>query len=148
MKEPFQLYHGSPRPLEGTHLQPSLGDDSEERPENNQLAVYAADRRDLALVMAMFACSDVTGGSLDEYKDGTLQGKIYGRYPSQKYIWLHHLPSQTFTQTKIDSHQYVSLVPVRPIKTEKVLVADIIHLVPLGTQEETDRWVKKYGTKK
>ena len=44
------LYHGSPRKLVGEKLNPSGGDDSKVRPENNLFAVYATDRKDLAIV--------------------------------------------------------------------------------------------------
>jgi hypothetical protein len=66
------LYHGSSNKLIGDKLNPSLGEDSEERPENNQLAVYATDREDLAIVRAMIGCEDVLGGSIDGYNDDIL----------------------------------------------------------------------------
>ena len=148
MSRPNVLYHGSSRELEGETLNPSWGDDSEERPENNLFAVYATDRKDLAVVMAMIGCKDVLGGSIDEYQDGKLNARIYGNYPSQEYIYLHYLPTDTFEQTKIDEHQFVSLVPVKPIKTEKIRVRDYLHLARIATKEETDKWIKKYGKKK
>ena len=144
MKKIKVLYHGSSRKLVDEKLNPSWGDDSEERPENNQFAVYATDRKDLAIVMAMFGCKDVIGGSIDEYQDGKLNARIYGNYPSQEYIYLHHLPTEMFKQTKIDKHQFVSSVPVKPIKTEKVRVEDYTYLARIATKEETEKWIKKY----
>ena len=137
------LYHGSSRKIEGK-LKPSWGDDSEERPENNLFAVYATDRKDLAIVMAMIGCKDVIGGSIDEYKEGKLNARIYGSYPKQEFIYLYHLPAKTFKKTKIDKHQFVSLISVRPIKVEKIKVKDYHHLAKLGTKKETDVWIKKY----
>jgi len=145
MKKPRYLYHGSPRKLVGEKLNPSWGDDSEERPENNLFAVYATDRKDLAIVMAMIGCKDVIGGSIDEYQDGKLNARIYGNYPDQEFIYLYHLPVETFKQTKIDEHQFVSLVAVKPIKTEKIRVEDYHHLARLATKDETTKWIKKYG---
>jgi len=139
------LYHGSPRKLVGEKVKPSLGDDSEIRPENNLFAVYATDRKDLAIVMAMIGCKDVIGGSIDEYQNGKLNARIYGKYPKQEFIYIHHLPAETFKQTKIDKHQFVSLVAVTPIRTEKIRVKDHHHLARLGTKEETTAWIKKYG---
>ena len=141
------LFHGSPRPLIGETLHPSWGDDSEERPENNQLAVYATDRKDLAIVMAMIGCADVLGGSIDEYDNDVLQARIYGNYPAQEYVYVHTLPAETFTQTQIDKHQFVSLVPVKPIKTEKIKVKEYQHLARIASQEEADGWLQKYGEK-
>jgi len=142
------LYHGSSKKLVGKKLNPSWGDDSEERPENNLFAVYATDRKDLAIVMAMIGCEEVIGGSIDEYKMGKLNARIYGNYPKQKYIYLHYLPTETFKQTKIDKHQFVSFKAVKPIKTEKIILKDYHHLVRIATKEETIKWVKKYGLKK
>jgi len=48
-KEIQYLYHGSSNKLRGDKLNPSQGEDSEERPENRLLAVYATDRKDLAI---------------------------------------------------------------------------------------------------
>ncbi len=145
MKKINVLYHGSPRKLVGKKLNPFYGDDSEERPENNLLAVYATDRKDLAIVMAMMACKDVIGGSIDKYKKSKLDARIYGNYPNQKLIYLHHLPVKTFKQTKIDKHQFVSLVAVKPIRTEKISVKDYNHLLRPATKDETAKWTKKYG---
>ena len=139
------LYHGSPRKLVGKKLNPSWGDDSEERPENNSFAVYATDRKDLAIVMAIFRCKGIIGGSIDEYQEGKLNARIYGDYPSQEFIYLHHLPIKTFKQTKIDKHQFLSLVAVKPIKTEKIKVKDYHHLLRIATKKETAEWIKKYG---
>ena len=139
------LYHGSSRRLVGEKLNPSYGDDSKERPENNLLAVYATDRKDLAIVMAMIACKDIIGGSIDKYKKSKLDARIYGNYPDQEFIYLHHLPVKTFKQTKIDNHQFVSLVAVKPIRTKKIRVKDYHHLLRPATKDETDKWIKKYG---
>jgi len=148
MQKPSVLYHGSSKKLVGSKLNPSWGDDSEERPENNLFAVYATDKRDTAIVMAMFSCKDVIGGSLDGYKNGKLIARIHGGYPKQEFVYVHHLPADTFEQTKINKHQFVSLVPVKVIKTEKVRVSEYHHLARLATKDETDDWIKKYGTKK
>ena len=89
--KPQLVYHGRSKKLVGKKLNPSWGDDSEERPENNLFAVYATDRKDLAIVMAMIGCKDVMGGSIDKYKKGKLNARIYGSYPNQEFIYLHHL---------------------------------------------------------
>jgi hypothetical protein len=146
MDMPKVLYHGSPNKLKGETLNPSYGDDSEERPENNLLAVYATDLKDTAIVMAMIACKGVKGGSLDGYKDGKLIARLHGNYPKQEFVHLHYLPTETFKVTKINKHQFVSLVAVKPIKTEKVKVKENTHLVRIATKEETDKWIKKYKT--
>ena len=139
------LFHGSPNKLIGNKLNPSQGDDSDERPENNQFGVYATDRKDLAIVMGILGCKDVIGGSIDEYEKGKLNTRIYGEFPKQEYIYVYHLPVETFNQTEIDKHQFVSLVSVKPIKVEKLKVKDFTYLIQKATKEETDYWMKKYG---
>jgi hypothetical protein len=47
------LFHGSSNKLIGEKLNPSQGEDSEERPENNIFGVYATDRKDLAIAMGI-----------------------------------------------------------------------------------------------
>jgi len=138
------LYHGSSEKLQGDKLNPSQGEDSEERPENRLLAVYATDRKDLAIVMGILGCKDVFGGSIEEYSEGKLNAVIYGDFPKQEFIYLHYLPMETFKQTKIDIHQFVSDVAVTPIKTEKIRIKDFYNLFRVGTKKESEDWAKKY----
>ena len=142
--KPKYLYHGSSTKLVGEKLNPSWGDDSEERPENNLFAVYTTDRKDLAIVMAMIGCKDVLGGSIYEYEKDKLNARIYGNYPNQEFIYLYYLPIETFKQTKIDKHQFASLVEVETIRTEKIIIKNYHHLVRLATKNETAKWIKKY----
>lgn len=139
------LFHGSSNELSGDFLNPSQGKDVAERPENNYFAVYATDRKDLAIAMAIIGCSDTIGGSIDEYVDGKLNAKIYGDFPSQEYIFLHYLPIKSFKQTKIDEHQFYSLKVVKPLKTEKIRVKDYYHLFVVASEQETNNWIKKYS---
>ena len=141
-----KLYHGSSQKLNGEYLLPSQGDDDESRPENNLLAVYATDREDLAIVMAIIGCSDVIGGSIDEYTDkGKLNATLYGDFPKQQSIYVHELPSTTFTQTKIDKHQFVSLQKVKPLNTKQLNIAEYHQLFKRASPEQTRKWLEKYG---
>ena len=146
-KMPNVLYHGSPKTLIGDTLNPSQGDDSDERPENKLFGVYATDRKDFAIVMAIINCKDVLGGSIEGFTKNTIDAKIYGKLPKQKYVYLYTLAIKTFNPTKSIKHQFFSDVPVKPIKTEKILVSDYLHLIKRATEEETKRWIKKYGIK-
>jgi hypothetical protein len=138
------LFHGSSQPLKGETLNPSQAYDHPDRPENNLHAVYATDRKDLAIVMAIIACSDVVGGSIDGYVDGKLNARIYGEYPKQEFLYVHYLPEEGFVQTEIDKHQFVCEHAVQPIKTEQICIADFHHLVRIATQEETVAYKNKY----
>lgn len=147
MKKSKYLYHGSPNKLKGNTLNPSQGDDSDERPENKLFGVYASDRKDFAIAMAIMTCKDVLGGSIDGFKGGKIIARIYGKFPKQKYVYLYTVPSKTFRPTKTIEHQFISKVPVKPIKTEKIVVSDYLHLLKKATKEETKKWIKKYGIK-
>ncbi len=138
------LYHGSPNKLIGEKINPSQGKDSNERPENNKFAVYATDRRDFAIVMAITNCKDVLGGSIDGFTKDTIDSKIYGNFPKQKYIYLHILSKNTFNPSKSIQHQFVSKVAVKPVKTEKILVNDYRYLLKVASKKETEEWIKKY----
>ena len=63
----------------------------------------------------------------------------------QKFIYLHTLPAKTFNASKKIKHQFVSLVAVKPIRTEKIKVKDYHYLLRTATKDETNKWVKKYG---
>jgi len=144
---PNVLYHGSSKKLVGDTLNPSQGDDSDERLENKLFGVYATDRKDFAITMAIITCPGVIGGSIEGFTKTTIDAKIYGKLPKQKYIYLYTLPAKTFRPTKSIQHQFISDVPVKPIKTEKILVSDYLHLIKRATKEETKKWIEKYGIK-
>lgn len=144
MEDKEVLYHGSPNPLVGDKLRLSQGKDDPIRPENNEFGVYATSRKDLAIVMAIFGCKDCLGGSIDEYENNKLNATIYGDFPKQEYVYVHHLQKDAFKQLKIDPMQYVSLVAVKPIKTEKVKIQDYKHLLKVATEKQTQLWLKKY----
>ena len=138
------LYHGSSKELIGEKLNPSQGNDLDIRPENNKFAVYATNRKDLAIVMGILSCKDVIGGSINEYKNNKLNATIYGEFPKQEYIYLYTLPVQTFIQTKIDEYQFYSLESIKPIKTEKIKISNYYNLFKIGTKEEIEDWIRKY----
>jgi len=148
MAKPKVIYHGSPNLLIGETLNPSKGEDSIERPENNLLAVYGTDRKDLAIMMGVLGCKGVVGGSIDSYKGDKLNARIYGAFPKKKYVYIYHLLASSFKQTKIDKHQFVSFVAVRPLKVEKLEIIKFRYLIRRATKEETDCWVRKYKNKK
>jgi len=148
MVKPKVLYHGSPNKLIGDTLNPSKGEDSIERPENNLLAVYGTDRMDLAIVMGILGCKGVIGGSIDSYKGDKLNARIYGSFPKKKYIYLYYLPVSSFRQTKIDKHQFVSFIAVKPIKVEKLEIKRFRHLIRKATKVETECWMRKYKSEK
>jgi hypothetical protein len=142
----MKLYHGSPKKLIGETLNPSQGEDSDERPDNQIFGVYATDRKDFAIAMAILNCEGTLGGSINDLTKDKIDAKIYGDFPKQKYVYLHTLPIKTFIPSERIKNQFISKVPVKPIKTEKILISDYLHLIKKATKEETKKWVEKYKT--
>jgi len=139
------LYHGSPNKLIGDTLNLSEGTDSDERLENNLFGVYASDRKDFAIVIAIFNCKGVLGGSIEGFAKNKIDARIYGNFPKQKYVYIYVLPLKTFKRTKSIEHQFISDKPVKPIKIEKILISDYLYLIQRATEEQTQKWIKKYN---
>ena len=103
---------------------------------------------DMDAVSAYFNGDDVywheNDGS-ENFTKNTIDARIYGKLPKQKFIYLHTLPAKTFNASKKIKHQFVSLVAVKPIRTEKIKVKDYHYLLRTATKDETNKWVKKYG---
>lgn len=138
------LYHGSPYPLKGKTLDPSQGEDLEERPDNKVFAVFATDIKEIAITMGIISAKGVIGGGLDSFKKpfGILYG---GVLPKQKYIYVHHLSKKDFKKSPKTKHQFVCPFSVKPIKTEKIEIKKYLSLVKIATKEETQKWEEKYN---
>ena len=148
MKKPKFLYHGSPNKLIGESLIPSKGYDSEDRPENNQLAVYEIDVREIAIAMAIVSSKGVIGSGLDDYKLGKAPGIIHIGKPKQKYVYLYTLSPKGFKRTPSIKGQWISKKPVKPIKIERLNIKDYKHLIRYSKKDEVKKWKEKYLDKK
>ena len=147
MRKPKFLYHGSPNKLIGKSLIPSKGYDSEDRPENNQLAVYAIDVSEIAIAMAMVSSKGVIGAGLDDYKPGKAPGVIHIGEPKQRYVYLYTLSPKGFKRTPSVKGQWISKKPVKPIKIEKLNIKDYKYLIRYSKKDEREKWKKKYMNK-
>ncbi|MCK4553292.1 hypothetical protein KAT80_03750 [Candidatus Pacearchaeota archaeon] len=140
------LYHGSSKKLIGDKLFPKQSIDLEKNLENLIKGVYATDIKDLAIAMAIICSKGTYSSSLDfeEYKKGESKGIIYKGWPKQKHIYLYTLPIQSFKKSQGINHQFVSKKPVKPLKIEKLLIKNNLHLVRKATKKEKNIWTKKY----
>jgi len=145
---PKFLYHGSPNKLIGKNLMPSKGDDSKDRPENNQLGVYATNVKEIAIAMAIVSSRGIIGAGLDDYKIGKAPGIIHIGKPKQKYIYLYTLSSKGFKPTPSIKGQWISKKFVKPIKIEKINIEDYEHLIRYSKKDEREKWKEKYFDKK
>ena len=147
MTNPKYLYHGGRRDLEGSKLIPKKSTDLEENPHNILEGVYSSDIKEEAIAMGILSCKGVRGSSCNvERKDSKkVDAIIYGGWPAQDFFYLYTLPSKTFQNRPKGSHQWVSLKPVKPVKIEKLLVKNYIHLIRKAAKKEKEEWHKKFG---
>lgn len=144
--KPKYVYHGSPNALVGNFLQPRKATDLGNRSENIHTGVYATDIINHARIVAILSSKGVNSSSLS-LNDPKSLGIIYDGWPEQKEVFVHTLPINTFQKTGVKSHQWISLVSVKPVKTEKINVSDYLHLVRKATDEEKKKWNEKYKNK-
>lgn len=143
------LYHGSPRKLIGDRLLPKKAKDLDKnRLENTQKAVYATDRKDVAIAMAIVSSKGANGASLSMNRKQKPYGTIYSGWPKQKEIYLHYLPHRNFKKTKQNSHQFISKKAVKPIKTEKLEIKKYLQLIKKASKDEAKKWFKRYNIPK
>lgn len=139
MQNLIELYHGSPRKI--NILEPKLatgmGKDS-----NRQIGVYATDKKDRAIAMALIHLKGIKGGTRLNFPSGKVDGIVFNGWPTQKYFYLHILPSESFE--KVDSWQYISKECVVPVRVERLKVSDYIHMLRKGTRQERANFDKAW----
>ena len=136
------LYHGSSKKLIGDKLIPKQSIDLEKNPENLIKGIYATDIKDLAIAMAIICSKGTHSSRLDfeKYEKDISKGIIYRGWPKQKNIYFYTLPTQSFKKSLGINHQFISKKPIKPLKIEKLLIENNLHLVRKATKKE-----KKYG---
>jgi len=149
MAKPKYVYHGSARELQGDKLIPKKATDLGDRTHNTLEGVYASDVKDEAIAMGILKCRGVGSSSCGVHRkyNPKVEAIIYDGWPEQNHFYLYTLLSETFESRPRGSHQYVSLVSVKPFKVERLLVSDYIHLVRKATDEEKKEWFGKYKHK-
>ncbi len=135
------LYHGSSRKLKGECLLPGQGEDSDDRPQNQQKGVYAWDIKNMAIMMAIISAANGMG-SVDQFEEP--YGTLYAKFPENKEVYVHHLNAEDFSQTPGTDHQFISEKPIKPIKTETINTSDFKHLIRKATPKEISTWKSKY----
>ncbi len=149
MAKPKYVYHGSGKELVGDKLVPKRATDLGDKPHNTLEGVYASDVKEEAIAMGILSCKGVGSSSCGVYEKHDLKVEviIYGGWPEQDHFYLYTLSSEVFENKPRGSHQYVSLVPVKPLKIERLLVKDYMHLIRKATDAEKEEWTKKFAHK-
>ncbi len=136
---PIYLYHGTSVPIEGELIMPRKGKDAKNRPENMHTAVYATDSKDIAIAMAILRCKGVKMSSIRFTQNPP--ATIYDGWPEQEEIYLYTISPSKFQQTSMKK-QWISLFPTKPLKVERIRVADFLHLVRRASEDERIKWLQ------
>ena len=143
------LYHGSLHKLRGKSLNPSKPEDVEENKDNLIKGVYATDKKEVAIAMAII--TDRCSATLHLKPKKGYYSTVYEGWPTRKIIYLYYLPKNKFFESPRGSHQFVSKNSVKVIKTETIKVKNYIHLLKKANKKEKAIWnkkVKSYNNKK
>jgi hypothetical protein len=149
MTKPNYVYHGSGRKLQGDTLVPKKATDLGGRTHNILKGVYASDVKEQAIAMGILSCKGIGSSSCGVHRkhNPKVEAILYSGWPEQDYFYLYTLSSEHFQSRPRGSHQYVSLVSVKPLKIERLLVKEHIHLIRKATNSEKKEWTKKFAHK-
>lgn len=129
--KPKYLYHGSSISIKGNYLKPSKPSDSHKK-ANYENAVYATDRKDIAIGMSL------TGQkyfhSFANYEAKLVKIIFTKSYPKMKYTYLYKVSSGKFINNSL--HQWISFEPVKILKKVKLEVKNLSQYWRIGTQTE------------
>ena len=114
----MKLYHGSSRKLKRNRLIPKQARSAKNK-AGNQFAVYATDRKDFAIVMALLHQKGV-GISRVNFPKNKAIGTIYVGWPKQKYFYLYTLSSKGFELVPRSKGEWISKEEIKPLKVERL----------------------------
>lgn len=124
---PEFLFHGSIHRIEAA-LRPSRARDRSGTRENMRVGVYATPKRSVAIAVAI--CKAVKGRAavnllhLDEQRP---PGELWwGTVATDRIVYLYTCGSATFEPCQ---GQWVSPLPVVPVRREELRVGDYLHLL-------------------
>jgi hypothetical protein len=135
----MKLYHGTSKKIAGKKLIPKQARSAKNK-ASNQVAIYATDRKDFAIVMALLHQGGVSRFCRINFLKGKAIGTIFEGWPNQKYFYLYTLPSKDFALIPRSKGEWISHKEVVPSKIEKLETKDYLHLLRKGTPGE----FKKY----
>lgn len=132
-EDPLVLWHGSPKKIIGEYLLPHKARDVSSIPENCHEGIYALEKREFAIVMAILKGNGVNGSMLD-FGKVVPEGIIIEGWPKQDCVYLYRLPAEAFH--KISGNQWISISKVRPLEATEVKTKDFMHLIRPATDVE------------
>jgi hypothetical protein len=123
------LYHGSRHKIAGK-LRPKkcLGDFGD-NPDEKLQAVYATDRRGLAIGYAIISSKGIELSGLDDKRKRPPYVNVSIGWPKDmnSKLYIYKFSSVGFKRVRGEKHEYFSLEPVKPLSCEVVKLKDYIH---------------------
>jgi len=127
------LWHGSAKRIRSRFLLAYRpGDRSSE--DNSLLGVYATDRKDIALGMALAGSPHTR--SFGDYERRPFQIVFVRGSPRLRYVYVYNVASRGFVERPPGSHQWVAANAVRILSREKHSVASLSRYWRRGTRVE------------
>lgn len=145
-KKPKYVYHGSPKRIMGKFT-PRIPRDLGKNKHNIMNGIYASSAKNKAIGMGICGAKGVISSGMGFDLGDRQKGVIYQGWPKQKYIYLYIFDSKTFERYPKNSTQFVSMEEVVPLKVDKLLTENYIHLVKKASNKELNKFIKKYKTK-
>lgn len=119
---PEFLFHGTGIAIKGKYLLPKTPSDKSYT-ENYQNAVYATDRKDIAIGMALTTEKYTT--TFGDYRKKPFKVIFLRGEPKKQYVYVYKIKSKNFIKQANIPHQWVSKVPVKIISKERYLVKNL-----------------------
>jgi hypothetical protein len=123
------LYHGSTHKILGKIEPRKCMCDFGDNPDEKLKAVYATDRRGLAIGYAILVCDGVVESGLDDQRKRPPYSIIRIGWPKNfnTKLYIYKLPPKGFKRVRGEEHEYYSLEPVKPVSVETIKLKDYIH---------------------
>lgn len=131
------LYHGSGIKLE--ELVPKKASCFNTK-EGNLIGVYATRLRNYAIAIALYSSKGDKGIGTVKINGRKAELVIEKGYPKQEFIYVYTLNTDNFENIPQNSHQYISFVPVKPVKIEKLKTSDYLHIIRKANSDEKRIW--------
>ena len=152
MVEQKYLYHGSRHKIKGKLKPIKCLNDFGDNPDEKLQAVYATDRRGLAIGYAVISAKGIILSGLDDKRKRPPYVHINIGWPidMNHKLYVYKFPSAGFKRVRGEKHEFYSTEPVMPISCEVIILKDYIHYAKKAKDWRLTETAKDkcYATKK
>ena len=139
------LFHGSGKAISSKYLKVNRPSDNSQK-ENCIQGVYATDREDIAIGMAL--TTEKYTKSFGDYSKKPFKAIFVRGKPKQKFVYLYKISGNSFIEKPKGSHQYVSEKDVLIIERKKLAVSNLDNYWRKATSKEKEWYYSIKGCKK